>query len=228
MEDRNLTLLGAANHLALFDAVRRSGKVANTALEVVRYLFLLQDFPDNVLCASSAVDAVLRELVLDTRGYAEVCGLIGKFCHYYPERVRDSTEVKRARYERTLQSYHGKFGMPSPEFWPNEYGAKRKRLESSAEYKVFRDPCVEDPPIKLVIFYGVDDEFFTVEVGGGVTVQDVKFKISETLVHLSVSEQCLKSDQMVVLENDKTIDSYGIENLSDLFLSVVEKPKKKK
>merc|ERR1740138_1892723 len=96
------------------------GRHADGAIaEYLRFLQLLSEAPRRELIASSDIDLVWHEHLMDTANYAADCmELFGRFLHH--RRARSPAEVAEipASYAQTKERYAQRFGVPPPpRFW---------------------------------------------------------------------------------------------------------------
>lgn len=88
-------------------------------VEYLRFLQLLAASPRMELVASSDVDLVWHEHILDTKNYAtDSMRLFGRFLHHRRARnAKEYADIPTA-YRRTQEAYRARFGLEPPEqFW---------------------------------------------------------------------------------------------------------------
>ncbi len=83
--------------------------------EVVRFLFLVADYPSGKLTPSNRVDLAWHEFILCTKAYWEFCdATFGRTIHHYPG---GSDHNNQSQFAETLRLYKTRFGIPNPFFW---------------------------------------------------------------------------------------------------------------
>ncbi len=109
---------------------RNFGLTANEAvahfLEMLKYLCLVAVHP-GAITPSMQLDEVWHSMIIQTRDYQKLCGLIGIFVHHS---TRESPQ--KAQYEQGLVLYQKYFGLP-PEVWSSPL---RERVSPEQNCKV--------------------------------------------------------------------------------------------
>eukprot|EP00928_Gymnodinium_smaydae_P016481 TRINITY_DN1618_c0_g1_i4.p1 TRINITY_DN1618_c0_g1~~TRINITY_DN1618_c0_g1_i4.p1 ORF type:complete len:294 (-),score=59.51 TRINITY_DN1618_c0_g1_i4:233-1060(-) len=90
--------------------------------EYLRFLLLLAEAPRRELIASSDVDLVWHEHLIDTENYARDCfRLFGFFLHHRRARTAEEFAGISESYQLTKETYAARFGAaPPPSFWGSE------------------------------------------------------------------------------------------------------------
>jgi hypothetical protein len=98
-----------------WDAAQADGAI----VEYFRFLTMLAEAPSMELIASSDVDLVWHEHLLDTSNYAaDTQKLFGDFLHHRRARTQEEFDLIPEFYTRTKQRYLERFGIPPPQrFW---------------------------------------------------------------------------------------------------------------
>ncbi|MFK8111324.1 MAG: hypothetical protein AB8B91_03955 [Rubripirellula sp.] len=82
--------------------------------EVLRFMHLIAD-SDQPMSPSQRVDLGWHEFILFTRRYAQFCDEhFQRMIHHSPG---GSAASNQRQFERTLESYRKRFGVPAPAFW---------------------------------------------------------------------------------------------------------------
>jgi hypothetical protein len=88
-------------------------------VEYLRFLVMLAEAPKMELVASSDIDLVWHEHLIDTKNYAADCQrLFGHFIHHRRARTPDELAEIPEAYQNTKDVYKSRFGETPPlEFW---------------------------------------------------------------------------------------------------------------
>lgn len=99
-----------------------AGRAEGAIREYLRFMQMLAEAPKMELVASSDVDLVWHEHLIDTQNYAADClRLFGRFLHHRRARTSDELAAIPAAYERTKRRYAERFGLDAPVlFWGPE------------------------------------------------------------------------------------------------------------
>jgi hypothetical protein len=173
--------------------------------EFARFVVLknrFEDFQGRWLSPSTLVEIVWREMILDTRMYADFCFCAcgGKFIEYDPFGASNVDVVALAkRQKKTAQLYLHAFGsLPNDLIWPNEYF----HIDPNS-YQIFVKP--------------VDGKTFVLRVLADETIEVVKMMIQLREGRIQPDRQRLiyagKS-----LEDGRSLSDYNIQKESSVFL----------
>lgn len=83
--------------------------------EVIKFLSLAAENDRGMLTPSRRVDLAWHEFILYTRSYTEFCAThFGRLIHHEPG---GEPETNRHQYQRTLELYRARYGMPDEVWW---------------------------------------------------------------------------------------------------------------
>lgn len=123
-------------------------RVEGAIVEYLRFLQLIAEAPKRELIASSDVDLVWHEHIMDTENYLLDCKrLFGRFLHHRRARTNEEISAIPESYSHTKEVYAERFGVrPPDQFWGSTTtaasmcGGGNKNLDPSASGPVNTGP----------------------------------------------------------------------------------------
>jgi len=94
-------------------------RARSAIVEYLKFLQMIAESPRMELIASTDIDLVWHEHLMDTSNYAKDClNLFGHFLHHRRARTSSEYDLIPAAYDRTKQVYASRYGVFPPErFW---------------------------------------------------------------------------------------------------------------